>query len=79
MTANVLQPATAQHRLLPKRHHGVAVSIVVAVIVAMVVTGSLVHAMEFPPTSAATPGQVRLPNPRPLPPVHMPPADVPAP
>ena len=43
-----------------------------AVIVGTMVTGSVVHALEFPPTSAARPGQVRLPNPRPMPPVHLP-------
>jgi hypothetical protein len=73
MTANIMRRATVQHGLRPVHHHlAVAVSVVVAVIVAMVLAGSLVRAVASPPISSSTPGQVRLPTPRPLPPVHMP-------
>ena len=79
MTANPLHRVTAKHGLPPLRHHGVEGLVVLAVIVASTVAGSVVHAMDFPLTSSSTPGgEVRLPTPRPLPPVHMPLDDAPS-
>ena len=46
---------------------------VVALIMLVMVTGLVVDAGHLPPISTSTPGQVRLPTPRPLPPVQMPP------
>ena len=78
MTVNSFHQAGTAHRLLPVAHLGRVVTTVVALIVLMVVTGLVVHAVHLPTVSTSTPGQTRLPTPRPLPPVHMPADHAPA-
>ncbi len=73
LTADSLHRAGTAHRLLPVRHLGLGVMAVVALIMLVMVTGLVVDAGHLPPISTSTPGQVRLPTPRPLPPVQMPP------
>ena len=66
------------HRLLPADHLGLVVTAVVALIVLMLGTGLGVDDVHLPPISTSAPGQVRLPTPRPLPPVQMPPDHAPS-
>lgn len=78
MTADTLHRAGTAHRLLPADHLGHVVTAVVALIVLMVVTGLGVDDVHLPPISTSAPGQVRLPSPRPLPAVQMPPDHAPS-